>query len=98
MIDVCSSCVCWYDIEFDEILGTLDEDEKKAVQKQCGQWATFVIMDRMGWQAAKQNIMNKVKLVAAATDLDVLWQQLHPSQSTGLSHSIHSTSWIYRST
>ena len=101
MIHICSSCVSVsvssYGRVFDEIMASLDQNEKKAVQKQCGKWPTFVVMDPMTWQDAKRNISRVVQLAAVATDLDVLWQQLHPSQATGPSHSMHSTSYIYRS-
>ena len=91
--------VCWYDIvEFDEILRSVPDEKSQAVKDQCGDWQTFLDMsNRSIWQFAVQYITQDLKLAATASNLDVLWQKLHPSQSTGLSHSMHGPSYIYRS-
>jgi hypothetical protein len=82
-------------VEFAKILASLDEKKRRAVQEQCGDWQTFLVMDQMTWEGAKRNIIDEVKLAATATKLDVLWKELHPSQSTGLSHRASYTDHVY---
>ena len=90
-------CLCLCVVDFLAIFQKLNPQKKAAVEEQCRDWAVFCsIFDSDDWKLVKRNLITSVG-GTLATDLDNLWKQLHPSQSTGLSHSIHSRSCIYRS-
>jgi len=81
-------------VDFDQLVHQLNGEDKAAVQKQCRDWKELCeISDSSEWNAGKEQLIKSVGL-SLTRKLDNLWKQLHPSQSTGLSHSIHSTSVI----
>ena len=88
------SCSCLCVVDFLAIFQKLNPQKKAALEEQCRDWKVFCsISHPHRWELVVDNLIKSVG-GSLATDLDNLWKQLHPSQSTGLSHSIHSTSWI----
>src|ERR1700722_1620926 len=91
------SCSCLCVVDFLPIFQNLNPQKKAALEAQCRDWKVFCsISHPHRWELVVDNLIKSVG-GSLATDLDNLWKQLHPSQSTGLSHSMHSTSYIYGS-